>query len=44
MGIVSLFGIRRFGVGPILWRALIGIAVSSFFGLYLGLIWEYSDI
>lgn len=43
MGTVSLFGIPRYGVRPILWRAAIGIAVSLVFGFYTGLIWGFSQ-
>jgi hypothetical protein len=44
MGIASLFGIRRYGVRPILWRAIIGIAVSSFFGFYSGIAWGLTQM
>jgi membrane protein required for beta-lactamase induction len=32
LGIASLFGIRRHGVRVILWKALLGILASCFFG------------
>jgi ABC-type Fe3+-siderophore transport system permease subunit len=43
MGVASLFGIRRFGVRSILWRALVGIAVSSFFGFWSGVAWAFTQ-
>ena len=36
MGVVSLFGIQRYGVRPILWRAAIGIFASVAFGGWPG--------
>jgi hypothetical protein len=44
MGIVSLFGIPYYGVRPILWRSLIGILVSLFFGFFSGLVLLASQI
>jgi hypothetical protein len=35
MGVVSLFGIQRHGAKNILWKAIIGIIVSSIFGLFV---------
>ena len=41
-GVVSLFGISRCGVRPIIWRALIGILASLLVG-YVAHVWLHMD-
>jgi hypothetical protein len=39
MGVVSLFGIQQQGAKMILWKAVIGIIVSSVFGFFVFALW-----
>ena len=43
-GIVSLFGIRKHGVRPILWKAIIGIVASLAMGFAIVLLMAGSSI
>jgi hypothetical protein len=43
MGLISLFGIPRHGVRPILWKAALGIVLSLYFGFYAAVAWGFSQ-